>query len=244
MPPRYEGLLVEAQRTESILETQRAALDAELNASSKARAAYLFGSRWALRHQNLELGAQLVEEALKLDPAREEAFTFLRDAYGARGSDWERVISLAEELADRSTLGNGASHLLTQVGLLAWKERGDLIRARRAFERLAGVAPAHPALRAFEAQIGETLSAPSPRLRAVAAKDDAGTAAALEAPEGKEVGAPSTGADFRTAGSTHGFRHVADAASAAGPADRTSRAGRRAHAGTPLPLRRARTRSS
>ena len=161
----YEGLLVEAQRTESILETQRAALEAEDDQLSKSRAAYLFGSRWALRHQNLELGAQLVEEALKIDPTREEAFTFLRDAYGARGSDWERVIALAEELADRSTLGNGASHLLTQAGLLAWKERGDLIRARRAFERLAGVAPTHPALKAFEAQIGETLSA-------AAVKDD------------------------------------------------------------------------
>jgi tetratricopeptide (TPR) repeat protein len=157
----YEGLLVEAQRTERILETQRAALDAENDASSKARAAYLFGSRWALRHQNLELGAELVEEALKLEPSHEEAFTFLRDAYGARGSDWERVIALAEELADRSALGNGASHLLTQAGLLAWKERGDLIRARRAFERLSRVSPSHPALQAFEAQIGETLAAPA-----------------------------------------------------------------------------------
>jgi tetratricopeptide (TPR) repeat protein len=168
----YEGLLVEAQRTEAILETQRAALDAEKNAASKARAAYLFGSRWALRHQNLELGAELVEEAVKLDPAREEAFTFLRDAYGARGSDWERVIALAEELADRSALGKGASHLLTQAGLLAWKERGDLIRARRAFERLARVAPSHPALQAFEAQIGETLTVPAAAPPAVAAKAD------------------------------------------------------------------------
>jgi tetratricopeptide (TPR) repeat protein len=155
----YEGLLVEAQRTEVILQAQRASLDAEKDAQSRARSAYLFGTRWALRHQNLEIGAQLVEEALKLDPAREEAFSFLRDAYGARGSDWERVIALAEELADRSSLGNGATHLLTQAGLLSWKERGDLIRARRAFERLASVSPTHPALKAFEAQIGETLSA-------------------------------------------------------------------------------------
>jgi tetratricopeptide (TPR) repeat protein len=180
----YEGLLVEAQRTDAILETQRAALAAERDATSRARAAYLFGSRWALRHQNFELGAELVEEALKLDPAREEAFTFLRDAYGARNSDWERVIALAEELADRSSLGNGATHLLTQAGLLSWKERGDLIRARRAFERLAGVAPAHPALKAFEAQIGESLSA------AVAAKDEPDPPPRSKKSKGKKAAPP------------------------------------------------------
>ncbi len=178
----YEGLLVEAQRTETILETQRAAIDADKNGASKASRAYLFGSRWALRHQNLELGAQLVEEAVRLDPSREEAFTFLRDAYGARGSDWERVIALADELADRSTLGNGATHLLTQAGLLAWKERGDLIRARRAFERLASVAPGHPALKAFEAQIGETL--------AVQAKEEADPPPRSKKGKGKKSVAP------------------------------------------------------
>jgi hypothetical protein len=132
---------------------------------------------------------------LKLDPAREEAFTFLRDAYGARNSDWERVIALAEELADRSSLGNGATHLLTQAGLLAWKERGDLIRARRSFERLAGVAPTHPALKAFEAQIGETLSAavaarqesdPPPR-----SKKSKGKKSAAAAPEPEPDSEPS-----------------------------------------------------
>jgi tetratricopeptide (TPR) repeat protein len=156
----YEGLLVEGGRTEAILETQRGALDQLEDPEVKARAAYLFGSRWALRHQNVELGAQLVEEALRLDPSIEEAFTFLRDVHGVRGSDWERLIALADELGDRSALGERGAHLLAQAGLIAWKERGDLIRAKKLFERLAQVSNAHPALRAFEAQIGQSLSSP------------------------------------------------------------------------------------
>jgi tetratricopeptide (TPR) repeat protein len=162
----YEGLLVDAGRTDAILATQRAALSQTGDTAEKAGSAYAFGSRWALRHQNLELGAELVEEALRLDPTRDEAFTFLRDVLGAKGGDWDKLIALAEELADRSALGGRGAYLLAQAGLIAWKERGDLIRAKKSFERLALLAPEHPALLAFEAQIGQSLKgAPAPEVR-------------------------------------------------------------------------------
>ena len=67
----YEGLLVEAQRTEAILETQREALRRIDSPTGKADASFRFGARWALRHQNLEVGAQFLEESLRLDPNRE-----------------------------------------------------------------------------------------------------------------------------------------------------------------------------
>jgi len=161
----YEGLLVEGQRTETILETQREALKRIESPTAKSDAAFRFGARWALRHQNLEVGAQFLEEALRLDPTREPAFTFLKDAIGLRGNDWERVIRLADEVSDRAGGAPNTSYLLASGGLIAWRERGDLIRARRLFERLIRVEPTHPALQAFEAQIGEKLSAdatPSP----------------------------------------------------------------------------------
>jgi tetratricopeptide (TPR) repeat protein len=153
----YEGLLVDAQRTDTILETQQAALAKETDAGLKASAAYAFGTRWALRHTNVELGAKFVEESLRLDPTREEAFSFLRDVYGAKGGEWDRLVTLADELADRSALGPKSAYLLAQSGLILWKERHDLIKARRSFERLARVDAEHPALQAFEAQIGESL---------------------------------------------------------------------------------------
>ncbi|HEY2406375.1 MAG TPA: tetratricopeptide repeat protein [Polyangiaceae bacterium] len=153
----YEGLLVDAQRTETILETQRGALKRIEEPGAKADATFRFGARWALRHQNQEIAAQFLEESLRLDANREAAFTFLRDAVGARGGDWDQVVRLADEISDRVGTSPAAGYLLASGGLIAWRERGDLIRARRFFERLARVDAAHPALKAFEAQIGESL---------------------------------------------------------------------------------------
>ena len=145
----YEGLLVDAQRTDTILETQREALKRLDSPLAKADASFRFGARWALRHQNLEVSSQFLEDALRLDPNREPAFTFLKDAIGVRGGDWERVIRLADEVSDRAGLSPAASYLLAAGGLMAWRERGDLIRARKFFERLSRVEPKHPALLAF-----------------------------------------------------------------------------------------------
>src|SRR5260221_635976 len=63
--------------------------------------------------------------------------------------------------ARRAELGRTLRDFSARGGLLAWKERGDLIRARKFFERLSRVDGAHPALMAFEAQIGEKLSSSS-----------------------------------------------------------------------------------
>ncbi len=154
----YEGLLVETERTEQILESQRESLNAVADAHAKAALGFVFGARWAVRHQNVEVSAQLFEEALRLDSSLEPAFTFLKDAYGAKGGDYEQVIRLADELSDRAGLDERCAYLLANAGLLAWRERGDLIRARRFFERLARVDAQHPALIAFEAQIGEKIT--------------------------------------------------------------------------------------
>ena len=74
-----------------------------------------------------------------LDPSHEAAFNFLRDTYGAKGGDWERVVVLAEKLADSGA--SGSAYLLATAGNLVWKEMGDLIRARSFFEKLAALTP-------------------------------------------------------------------------------------------------------
>jgi tetratricopeptide (TPR) repeat protein len=158
----YEGLLVETERTERILESQRESLKSVSDGAAKAALGFVFAARWAVRHQNVEVAGQLFEEALRLDPTLEPAFTFLKDTYGAKGGDYESVIRLADELSDRAGLDSRSAYLLANAGLLSWRERGDLIRARRFFERLARVDAQHPALVAFEAQIGEKIvAAPS-----------------------------------------------------------------------------------
>ena len=95
----------------------------------------------------------------KLDPANEGASSSFLDRrlrqegrrLGPRPHD---------RRGGREPRGDGdgnATFLLAQAGTIAWRQLGNLIRARVSFQRLSAVAPEHPQLRAFEAQIGETL---------------------------------------------------------------------------------------
>jgi golgin subfamily B member 1 len=153
----YEGMLAEAGRTEAIEKLQREIEGKTQERIERAKVALLFGVRWVSRHQNIDLGAKFLEEAVKLDPANEGAFHFLTDAYGKKAGDWDRVLTIAEEAATHAGDNGNATFLLAQAGTIAWRQLGNLIRARASFQRLSAVAPEHPQLRAFEAQIGETL---------------------------------------------------------------------------------------
>jgi tetratricopeptide (TPR) repeat protein len=154
----YEGILAEQGRFDVLEHAQREALAGNADRKARARLALAFGTRWVLRHQNVDVGSRFLEEALKLDSDNEGAFFFLREAYGKKGGDWDRVLTIAEEAATRADHGGG-TFLWAQAGTIAWRQMGNLIRARLSFERLSGVSPDHPQLRAFEAQIGETLQA-------------------------------------------------------------------------------------
>ena len=124
--------------------------------------ALAFGGRWVARHQNVEVGTRFLEQALKLDSSLEAAFHFLRDAYGKKGGDWNRVLGLAEEAVTHAGENGELTFLLAQAGTIAWRELGNLSRARTVFERLSQVMPEHPQVRAFEQQIGESLAAKGP----------------------------------------------------------------------------------
>jgi tetratricopeptide (TPR) repeat protein len=152
----YEGMLAEQGRFDALDESQRDLLAKTADRKARANLALAFGTRWVLRHQNVDIGSRFLEEALKLDSSNEGAFFYLREAYGKKGGDWDRVLTLAEEAATRADDGGG-TFLWAQAGTIAWRQLGNLIRARLSFERLSGLSPDHPQLRAFEAQIGETL---------------------------------------------------------------------------------------
>ena len=157
----YEGILAEQGRFDALEQAQHAVVSATSDRKVRARLALAFGTRWVLRHQNIDIGSRFLEEALKLDSNNEGAFYYLREAYGKKGGDWDRVLTIAEEAATRADDGGG-TFLWAQAGTIAWRQLGNLIRARLSFERLSGVSPEHPQLRAFEAQIGETLSPGKP----------------------------------------------------------------------------------
>ncbi len=74
---------------------------AGLSGRERGGVAFRYGARWATRHQSPETGVEFFEEALENDPDNEGAFTYLRDLWGAKQGDWERVSKLAEKTADR-----------------------------------------------------------------------------------------------------------------------------------------------
>ncbi len=175
----YEGLLAEQGRFDALEQAQRKALQQVGDPRVRGAMALVFGTRWVLRHQNIDIGARFLEESLKLDAQNEGAFFFLREAYGKKAGDWSRVLDLAEEAATRVENGD-STFLLAQAGTIAWRQLGNLIRARLSFERLSAVAPEHPQLRAFEAQIGESL-------KPILQPTDGVSAPAVQAPKSDPV---------------------------------------------------------
>jgi tetratricopeptide (TPR) repeat protein len=151
-----EDLLARAGRTDAILAHQRSILGKIEDQAERARVAFCFGTRWAMRHQNHELGAEFIQQTVDADPSNEAGFAYLREIYGTVGGDWPRVVELADRLAEAVGDGPAAAFLLSNAGLVSWRQIGDLIRARTYFERLARLAPDHTALKAFELQIGQT----------------------------------------------------------------------------------------
>jgi tetratricopeptide (TPR) repeat protein len=157
----FEGMFVESGAL-ATLDAQQVEIVAGLPPEAQAKAALVFGTRWATRHQNAELGSRWLEEAVRLDPENEGAFQFLTDLHGRKAGDWQRVVTLAEEAATKAGTNGNATFLLAQAASLAWRQLGNLVRARASFVRLSAVAPDHPELRAFEAQIGENLASGGP----------------------------------------------------------------------------------
>ena len=141
-------------------------LAADRRPQARARAlALAFGTRWVLRHQNIDIGARFLEEALQARPRRTRARSSSCARRTARRAATGIACSrIAEEAATRADDG-GSTFLLAQAGTIAWRQLGNLIRARLSFERLSAVSPEHPQLRAFEAQIGETLQASAAQTR-------------------------------------------------------------------------------
>lgn len=186
----YEGMLVEASRTDAVVAMQRQVLDGIADAKARADLAFRFGVRWALRHQNLDAAVPLLDESLELDPTHEAAFAFYKDLNGTRDGQWAKVAAKADELAQKVGATQDGAYLLAQAGLVLWRELGDLIRARAFFDRLAAIDPEHPALAQFEAQIGEKLGAKPAAVEAEPAPSPAPPPAAEPEPAPSPAPAP------------------------------------------------------
>ncbi len=143
----YEST-VAAQDGERIAQEHQQLIDDTEDPSEKARIAYIFGQRWALKLENPVRGVEFVETALKNDPSNESAFSYICDSYERLG-DWDRVLTLADELTAAHP-DDEVAHILVRAGTVAWREKEDLDRAEGYFERLRESIPSHPAITGFE----------------------------------------------------------------------------------------------
>ncbi|MBN1609972.1 MAG: tetratricopeptide repeat protein [Polyangiaceae bacterium] len=182
----WEGLLVEQERADIIAETQRSIVEQTEDDAARADAALEFGTRWALRHQNPDMAATFLTQVLRLDPSREAAFVFLRDVYGTRDGDWGHVLDLVDE-AIQSASGQNFEYVLASAGRIAWRDQQDVARAQGYYARLSELDPEHPAVQAFQSEVG---AAPAPVEPPCASEPSAAPVPAAAAPAVERAVAP------------------------------------------------------
>ncbi|MGZ3473038.1 MAG: hypothetical protein ACXWUG_01115, partial [Polyangiales bacterium] len=155
----FEALLADQKRLEEIEKTQKEILGGVSDEDARAVLALAFGRRWAMRHQNADIAARFLEEALTRNPSNEAAFHKLAEIHGSKDR-WGDVLKLADRCIDQAKSDASAlTFLLAEAGTVAWKQVADLMKARGYFQRLKSVSPEHHQLKAFEKQIGEELEA-------------------------------------------------------------------------------------
>jgi golgin subfamily B member 1 len=192
----YENLLNESGRNDDILKLHKKLIEEASDLAVRGQRAFRFGIRWVTRHQNLDVGAELLTEAIQADPTNEGALLLVREVYGTRDSNWSKVIEIAEASLDRAHDPGTQAFLLAQIGLVAWHKAGDLLRARKTFERLVAVCPKHPSIASFEAQIGQKLVAgaqpePTPAPAPVSRKAPPPPSLKTPAPAQVKIAAPA-----------------------------------------------------
>ncbi|HVV48801.1 MAG TPA: tetratricopeptide repeat protein [Polyangia bacterium] len=178
--------------------------DPRVGASEIERAATLVAAAEILR-KRLELPADagmLLDRALTLDPASAEALAAL-EALATDAGDFERLAEILERRAEAAARRpREQTAILTRLGEIYAQQLGRPALARRAYERLLKIDPAHAAARAYlarpEAAAAEAASEPSPaRAETLPPPPPAPEA---EAPDGELARGERTDKYWRSAG--------------------------------------------
>lgn len=152
----YEAKLVDSGREEALAGIQREFLSG-LPQAERGEVALRFGTRWLSKHQNSELGAEMLAAAFAADATNLTSFSLLRELWGEKEGNWDRLVPIVEKAITEVADEQVRAILLAEAALLAWHKVGNLILARSYFERLSAIDPDHPNIQAFELQIGERL---------------------------------------------------------------------------------------
>lgn len=148
----FEGIFVSSERGEELVELQEELLKERPDADELV---YVFGYRWAQRHF-VDAAAPFLERAVRLQPERHAPITFLQSLNRADPERSSRLVQLADEVSSGPGGDASLSYLLASAGLVALRDLNSINQAKKFFDRLAAVAPGHPALVEFHEHVAQS----------------------------------------------------------------------------------------
>ena len=158
-------------RFDALEQTQQRAPRRATPIATSARAlALAFGTRWVLappeRRDRRHASSRRRSSSIPRTRARS---TILREAYGKKGGDWDRVLDARRRSGDAPARTATRRSCSRRPGTIAWRQLGNLIRARlvvRAPERRRARAPAASRVRGADRRdASKPTAAPTPARR-------------------------------------------------------------------------------
>ncbi|MGC4066068.1 MAG: tetratricopeptide repeat protein [Polyangiaceae bacterium] len=187
-----ENLLVEAQRTDVILQLQESIVAAASASDDKVSALLHFGTRWALRHQNPEVAGHFFNEVMRQDPSQVAVLIYLREQLAGNTDALQQELTFVDGVISSADVHQIAD-LCAVAGLIAWTDLGDVETAAKYFSLVSRVDSAHPVVADFVVKTGAVLEGAPVSVQATSAS------ASVVAPSTSEVAGASGDSSVREA---------------------------------------------
>ena len=226
----FEAVLAKKQRWDELHKHQDKRAFAAASEIDRAALYRKYALEWIQRYKDRERGAVFFTKALEAAyqngadtmTGHVAALTLLREILGAR-KEWGKILALTDQALAAQLGDDEKLYAGLLAGVIAWKELGDLPRARAYFERVKQIEPQNPVLAEFMAE-GAVLTSSASHTAGHTAGHTGGpeaqaalggtTDAAVRLPEGAQAAteAPETISDAQKA-----LMDAAHAAESAGP---------------------------
>jgi tetratricopeptide (TPR) repeat protein len=151
-----EALFANANRWDDLAKQHELRAYAAADDHERAALYRKFALEWVQRFKDRERAAVFFAKALSAAfdngahalPSQVAAFSLLREIHGAR-KEWDKLLGLTDQ-ALGAKLGDEEKIYAAQLGgIVAWKELGDVERARKYFDVVKKLAPENPILGEF-----------------------------------------------------------------------------------------------
>ncbi|RMH41316.1 MAG: hypothetical protein D6689_11425, partial [Deltaproteobacteria bacterium] len=218
----YELLLAQRERWDDLEQLHERRAYAAADDATRAALYRKFALEWVQRFKDRVRAAKFFAKAMEAasqngappPPAQVAAFHLVREIFGG-SNEWERVLALTDAMLGHLD-DDRKLYMALQAGLIAWREMGDVERARKYFDVVRQLDPDAPELADFDAAAGPAAEAAEPA--ASETEPPAGPETDAEATQGAAPDAESTPAEAKPASKRKKRRRKDDAVAADGDA--------------------------